>query len=154
MEGIIPAIESAHALAVPRSVTSKGRCGGAHRFGPWRQGYEHLCQLLPFGRIKRDVSCLAIKLKARPFLADLYTPVSAYLRVRDSYPQSALMESSDYHGGENSRSFIGFNPLASISISHGKAISKMPDGSTIEKAISENYRVDLAIKRLSQFKSK
>jgi anthranilate synthase component 1 len=83
--------------------------------------------------------------KSKTILADLYTPVSAYLRVRDSYPQSALMESSDYHGGENSRSFIGFNPLASISISHGKAISKMPDGSTIEKAISENYRVDLAI---------
>lgn len=83
--------------------------------------------------------------KSKTILADLYTPVSAYLRVRDSYPQSALMESSDYHGGENSRSFIGFNPLASISISHGKAISKMPDGSTIEKAISESYRVDLAI---------
>ena len=40
-------------------------------------------------------------------LGDLYTPVSAYLRLRDLYTQSALMESSDYHSGENGRSFIG-----------------------------------------------
>ena len=33
----------------------------------------------------------------RQILGDLYTPVSTYLKVRDLYPQSALMESSDYH---------------------------------------------------------
>ena len=38
---------------------------------------------------------------SRKILGDLITPVSAYLKVRDAYPQSALMESSDYHGGEN-----------------------------------------------------
>ena len=40
-------------------------------------------------------------------LGDLHTPVSTYLKVRDLFPQSALMESSDYHGTENNRSFIG-----------------------------------------------
>lgn len=39
-------------------------------------------------------------------LGDLHTPVSTYLKVRDLFPQSALMESSDYHGSENNRSFI------------------------------------------------
>ena len=34
----------------------------------------------------------------RKILADLYTPVGVYMRLRDIYPQSALMESSDYHG--------------------------------------------------------
>ena len=34
-------------------------------------------------------------------LGDLYTPVSLYMRLRDLYPQSMLMESSDYHGSEN-----------------------------------------------------
>ena len=38
---------------------------------------------------------------------DLHTPVSTYLKVRDLFPQSVLMESSDYHGAENNRSFIG-----------------------------------------------
>lgn len=39
-------------------------------------------------------------------LGDLHTPVSIYLKVRDMYPQSVLMESSDFHAGENSLSFI------------------------------------------------
>ena len=51
---------------------------------------------------------------ARKRLADLYTPVSVYMRLRDLYPQSALMESSDYHGGENARSFIGIDPSAAF----------------------------------------
>ena len=33
----------------------------------------------------------------KTILGDLITPVSAYMKVRDDYPQSALMESSDYH---------------------------------------------------------
>ena len=82
---------------------------------------------------------------SKSILADLYTPVSVYMRVRDQYPQSALMESSDYHGGENSRSFIGINPIASVAISHGKAISVFPDGSRTEKEVSNTYRCDHAI---------
>ena len=42
-------------------------------------------------------------------LGDLYTPVSLYMRLRDLYPQSMLMESSDYHGSENAKSFIGID---------------------------------------------
>ena len=68
----------------------------------------------------------------RTILADLYTPVGVYMRLRDIYPQSALMESSDYHGSENSRSFIGVHPLASIAVSHGEVIKTYPDGS-VEK---------------------
>ena len=60
-------------------------------------------------------------------LGDLHTPVSTYLKIRDLFPQSALMESSDYHGTENNRSFIGLNPIASISISHGIATLCYPD---------------------------
>ena len=82
---------------------------------------------------------------SKSILADLYTPVSVYMRVRDQYPQSALMESSDYHGGENSRSFIGINPIASVAVSHGKAISVFPDGSRTEKEVSNTYRCDHAI---------
>lgn len=82
---------------------------------------------------------------SKTILADLYTPVSVYMRVRDQYPQSALMESSDYHGGENSRSFIGINPIASVAISHGKAICTFPNGKTTENAVSNTYRCDHAI---------
>jgi anthranilate synthase component I len=70
----------------------------------------------------------------RKILADLYTPVGVYMRLRDIYPQSALMESSDYHGSENSRSFIGVHPLASIAVSHGEVIKTYPDGN-VEKEV-------------------
>lgn len=59
---------------------------------------------------------------------DIHTPVTAYLKVRDIFPQSALMESSDYHGGENGRSFIALDPIAKISIGHGYATALYPDG--------------------------
>lgn len=50
----------------------------------------------------------------KKMLGDIQTPVSIYLKIRDLYPQSALLESSDYHGGDNSYSFIAFCPLASF----------------------------------------
>ena len=66
--------------------------------------------------------------KTRKILADLSTPVGVYMRLRDIYPQSALMESSDYHGSENSRSFIGVHPMASIAVGHGIVTVTYPDG--------------------------
>lgn len=73
----------------------------------------------------------------RTLLGDLHTPVSVYLKVRDLFPQSALMESSDYHGSENNRSFIALCPLASISVEHGKAVVRMPDGERTEEALTD-----------------
>ena len=81
----------------------------------------------------------------KTLLGDLHTPVGTYLKVRDLFPQSALMESSDYHGGENARSFIGLCPMASVAVSHGVAQLRLPDGSQEEKAITRDYRVEHAI---------
>ena len=75
----------------------------------------------------------------KTILADLYTPVGVYMRLRDLYPQSALMESSDYHDQSNSRSFIGINPMASVAIGHGVANISFPDGSTEHREINKEY---------------
>lgn len=75
---------------------------------------------------------------SKKILGDLMTPVSAYLKVRDAYPQSALMESSDYHGGENAKSFIGLHPIASVSIEHGIGIARYPDGKETKLKIESN----------------
>ena len=72
-------------------------------------------------------------------LADLNTPVSVYLKVRDAYPQSALMECSDYHGGDNARSFIGVHPIGSIAIEHGMAVAKYPNGEQTQRPVSTEY---------------
>lgn len=76
---------------------------------------------------------------SKSILGDLLTPVSAYLKVRDAYPQSALMESSDYHGGDNAKSFIAVHPIASVSIEHGVGISHYPDGTCTQKPITQEY---------------
>ena len=76
---------------------------------------------------------------SKTILADLYTPVGVYMRLRDLYPQSALMESSDYHDSNNSRSFIGINPIASVAIGHGLTTVSYPDGSTISQPLSADF---------------
>ena len=85
---------------------------------------------------------------SKTILADLYTPVGVYMRLRDLYPQSALMESSDYHEKDNSRSFIGIGPMASVAIGHGQATITYPDGSTFQHEVNKTYRSDKAIHEL------
>ncbi|MDY4654601.1 MAG: anthranilate synthase component I family protein [Prevotella sp.] len=93
------------------------------------------------------------KTSSRTLLADLYTPVGIYMRLRDIYPQSALMESSDYHDSNNSHSFIGINPIASVAISHGEAICTFPNGDTTHHEVNRDYRSDKAINAfISRFK--
>lgn len=88
----------------------------------------------------------------RTILADLYTPVGVYMRLRDVYPQSALMESSDYHDSNNSRSFIGINPIASVAISHGNAILSFPDHTSETIPVTRDFTCNQAINRfLSRF---
>jgi anthranilate synthase component 1 len=72
-----------------------------------------------------------IKTTSRKLLADIITPVSIYLRIRDIYPNSLLLESSDYHGNENSYSFICMKPLAGFEADNGFIKETYPDGSEI-----------------------
>ena len=93
------------------------------------------------------------KTSSRTILADLYTPVGVYMHLRDIYPQSALMESSDYHDANNSRSFIGIHPIASVAIAHGESILTFPDGSIERHIVNKEYRSDNAINDfLNRFK--
>lgn len=86
--------------------------------------------------------------KTKTILGDLHTPVGAYMRLRDLYPQSALMESSDYHEQSNSHSYIGINPMASVAVSHGIATITYPDGSTFSHEVNNGFGTDKAIHKL------
>lgn len=87
----------------------------------------------------------SFKTITKTILADLYTPVGVYMRMRDLYPQSALMESSDYHDKDNSRSFIGINPIASVSIGHGEAECRYPDGSVTTSVVDDANPVEAIV---------
>ncbi|MBL4663370.1 MAG: anthranilate synthase component I family protein [Flavobacteriaceae bacterium] len=78
-----------------------------------------------------------LKTYVKKLLADTLTPVSVYLRLRDKFPISLLLESSDYHANDNSFSYICCNPIASIKIHREKVTRTFPDGQVIETALSE-----------------
>ncbi len=70
---------------------------------------------------------IALQTKCKKMLADVFTPVSIYLRVRDRFRDTVLLESTDHHVAENSYSFIGINAIAGIEISSTKGIEfKLP----------------------------
>ncbi len=60
--------------------------------------------------------------------ADLETPVGLYLKIRDLFPYSALLESSDYHTTQNSVSLIGVDPIGSFTVLNEEIICRYPDG--------------------------
>lgn len=82
-----------------------------------------------------------IKTLSHTILADLQTPVSMYLKLRDVYPYSALLESSDYHGGENNYSFIGFNPAAQFTLDNNQITELFPDGTKVETEVTDGINV-------------
>lgn len=86
---------------------------------------------------------MTFKLKThyKKIIADTITPVSVYLKIRDKYPNSILLESSDYHANDNSFSYICCNPIASIEIIDEKIIQTFPDGNTIENAIDKETNI-------------
>ena len=73
-----------------------------------------------------------INIRERNFLADTITPVGAYLKLRDRFANSLLLESSDYHGEENSFSYICCQPIASFEAVENQAVTTLP-GSPPEK---------------------
>lgn len=83
----------------------------------------------------------SFKTRSKQVMGDLHTPVSIYLKVRDIYPESALLESSDFHGNENSLSYIALCPLASIGVNNGACTATFPDGSHEVTPLTETYRV-------------
>lgn len=79
---------------------------------------------------------IIVKTKAVKLLSDTITPVSIYLKLRDIYPNSLLLESSDYHGNENSFSYICIKPLASIEADNGSITEVYPDASPIVTSVN------------------
>src|SRR5580698_504020 len=64
----------------------------------------------------------------KKLLADTTTPVSIYLRLRDVFPNSLLLESSDYHSRENSMSYVCCEPIAGLVLNNDALKVSYPDG--------------------------
>ncbi|HPE82154.1 MAG TPA: anthranilate synthase component I family protein [Aequorivita sp.] len=83
-----------------------------------------------------------LKTYSKKLLADTLTPVSVYLRLRDKFPNSLLLESSDYHANDNNFSYICFNPIASIKVQNETITQIFPDGIIKSTSLSSPHRGD------------
>ncbi len=83
-----------------------------------------------------------IETTSKKMLADVFTPVGIYLRVRDKFRDTILLESTDNHAAENSYSFIGINAIAGIEISSNKNIEfKLPNQKPEKISITQSESV-------------
>ncbi len=88
----------------------------------------------------------------KQILADTITPVSIYLKIRDKFPNSLLLESSDYHASDNSFSYICSNPIATIKVEGNKIFKTFPDGRSEETEITSQTKIPEIIQEFaSQF---
>lgn len=90
-----------------------------------------------------------LKTTYKQLLADTTTPVSTYLRLRDIFPNSLLLESSDYHSRENNMSYICCQPIAGITLDREELNINYPDGRSEKKAAAD---VDLR-EEVSRFRN-
>ena len=91
---------------------------------------------------------IQLQTQYKKLLADTVTPVSIYLKLRDKYENPFLLESSDYHGNENSFSYICCEPLARLSVKSGNYTVLMP-GHQTHQALGEE-KVQNLLERFSQ----
>lgn len=81
---------------------------------------------------------IEITTNVKRLLADVFTPVGIYLRLRDRFRDTILLESTDSHAAENSYSFICINAIAGIEISNTKQLEWKLPGKKPESAAITN----------------
>lgn len=86
----------------------------------------------------------------KKILADTITPVSVYLKIRDRFPNSILLESSDYHANDNSFSYICCNPIASITLENELLVQRFPDGSIEEIPVNKDTDIPVLLNQFGQ----
>ncbi|MBD3627695.1 anthranilate synthase component I family protein [Cyclobacterium sp.] len=92
---------------------------------------------------------IKIKTRYKKLLADTITPVSIYLQIRDRYNNTILLESSDYHGNENSYSYICCEPMASFSLVRGKIRQSLPGQETTLHGLNKGEKIMDALRAFS-----
>ena len=77
----------------------------------------------------------------KEIITDTLTPVSIYLKIRDNYANSILLESSDYSSKDNSYAYICFKPIAKFQVENNHIKTKYPGKEFITKKINDDESV-------------
>jgi anthranilate synthase component 1 len=94
-----------------------------------------------------------VSTNVKKILADTITPVSIYLKLRDIFPNSVLMEGADSQGSRNSYSFIALEPVAEFMVEDAKATLRFPHGSDQFDINSEQTLIDLMTRFIRTFET-
>ena len=91
-----------------------------------------------------------LKSKYKKILADTLSPVSIYMKIRDVFSNSLLLESSEYNQNNKNFSYICCNPIASIQIKKNQLVTQYPDGKKLVENISKDANITDKIHSFSQ----
>lgn len=99
-----------------------------------------------------DVSTqrIPVRTQVQRYLADIITPVSLYLKVRDHYTQAVLLESNDFSSAEDCFSFIGLQALAEFRVDGRQIRMQLPGRDVIERPVIDTQTVPEAIQEFLQ----
>jgi len=86
----------------------------------------------------------------KKLIVDTDTPVSIYLKLRDYYPNSILLESSDYGAKDNSYAYVCCNPIAEFDVKNNMIRTSFPDNKSEKKSIHENCDLLIELKSFMQ----
>ncbi len=87
---------------------------------------------------------IKIKTTVKSLLADLFTPIGIYLRLRDQFRDTILLESAGNQNSENSYSFIAVNAIAGIEIrDYHEAEFKFPLENPLKINLKDEKLTDL-----------
>jgi anthranilate synthase component 1 len=89
--------------------------------------------------------------KHKKLLADVLTPVSLYLKLRDKFPKTILLESSDFHSIENSHSYICFEPIADFIVQNNVITEHNPDGTKLDYPLETSLLIEKMQDYISSF---
>jgi len=83
----------------------------------------------------------SIRTTTKQLLSDTITPVALYLKIRDRFPGSLLLESGDYHGGDHSLSYLCLQPIAGFIVQDGIARINLPGEETQEYGVENPEQI-------------
>src|SRR6476469_6492484 len=93
---------------------------------------------------------IELETTVKRLMADIYTPVGIYLRLRDRFRDTILLESTDHQAAENSWSFLGVNAIAGIEVNASGAETKLPNSKPEKFSLSTEQRLPDALWRFMQ----
>lgn len=71
------------------------------------------------------------------YLADIITPVSLYLKVRDHFTHPVLLESNDFSSAEDCYSFLGLDSIGFFQVQGGRVRTRFPDGTENKQTLAQ-----------------